>query len=126
MIYQFHHVHLLCSDLQNSIDFFTENLGAAVVEYKKFGAADGATLDLNGTMINFRVAADNEKVTADTSTPAYGYHHIAVKVEDIDAAHKELSDKGVACIKSPVDAGNNRIAFFKGPDDIVFEVLQPI
>ncbi|MBT8359670.1 MAG: VOC family protein, partial [Deltaproteobacteria bacterium] len=45
---------------------------------------------------------------------------------DIDAAHKELSEKGVVCVKPPVDAGDNRIAFFKGPDDIVFEVLQPI
>jgi catechol 2,3-dioxygenase-like lactoylglutathione lyase family enzyme len=112
MTYQFHHIHLLCSNLQNSINFFT--------------AIPGVTLDLNGTIINLRVARENEIINTDTTHPTYGYHHICVRVENTDLAYKELTDKGFEFITSPVDAGENRIAFFKGPDNIIIEVLQPL
>lgn len=124
MIYRFHHIHLLCSDLQNSIDFFTLTLGATLITLKKFGTADGAELSFDGTVINLRVAREDEPVNTDTSTPTYGYHHICVQVEDIDAAYNELTGKGFEFTATPVNAGGNRIAFFKGPDDIVIEVLQ--
>ena len=126
MTYRFHHLHLLCSDLQNSIDFFTGVLGATLVTLKKFGVADGAVMDLEGTMVNLRVAREDEPVNTDTSRANYGYHHICVQVEDIDAAYKELSDKDVEFLAPPVDAGENRIAFCKGPDEIVIEVLQAL
>lgn len=126
MSYRFHHLHLLCSDLQNSIDFFTQILGATLVTLKKFGTADGATLDFGGTTVNLRVAGEGETVNSDTAVPTYGYHHICVQVEDTDATYKELTDKGFKFVTPPVNAGDNRIAFFKGPDDIVIEVLQPL
>ena len=126
MSYQFHHLHLLCSNLQNSTDFFTEILGATLVTLKKFGAADGAVLDFGGTTVNLRVANEGETVNTDTSHPTYGYHHICVQVENTYATYKELSEKGYEFITPPVNAGDNRIAFFKGPDDIVLEVLQPL
>lgn len=126
MSYRFHHLHLLCSDLQNSIDFFTQILGATLVTLKKFGPADGAVLDFAGTTVNLRVAREDETVNTDTSRPVYGYHHICVQVEDVDATYKELSEKGFEFITPPVNAGDNRIAFFKGPDDIVLEALQPL
>jgi len=126
MIYHFHHLHLLCSDLQKSIDFFTQILSATLVSLKRFGTADGAELNFDGTMINLRVARENEPVNTDTSTPAYGYHHICLRVDNIDAAYKELTGKGYKFIANPVEAGDYRIAFFKGPDDIIIEVLQVI
>jgi catechol 2,3-dioxygenase-like lactoylglutathione lyase family enzyme len=124
MIYRFHHIHLLCSNLQNSIDFFTQTLGATLVTLKKFGTAEGAELNFDGIMINLRVAREDEPVNTDSSLPTYGYHHICVQVEDIDATYNEITEKGYEFTAGPVDAGSNRIAFFKGPDDIVIEVLQ--
>ena len=98
MDYNFHHIHLLCSDLDNTIDWFSDKLGATLLVKKKFGTADGASLDLNNTMINLRVSADHESVGADSSKPTFGYHHICVSVEDIDRAHRELTEKGVEFI----------------------------
>ena len=126
MTYRFHHIHLLCSNLQNSIDFFTAIPGATLVTRKKFRNADGATLDLNGTKINLRVARENEVINTDTSQPFYGYNHMGFRVEDTDEAYKELTDKGFEFISPPMDVGANRIAFFKGPDNIIIEVLQPL
>lgn len=126
MNFNFHHLHLLCSDLDTTIDWFTDKLGATLVVKKKFGTADGASLDLNNTIINLRVSADHESVTSDASTPSYGYHHMCVSVEDLDAAHKDLTGKGVEFISEPVNTADARIAFFRGPDNIVIEVLQPL
>ena len=125
MIYRFHHIHLLCSDLEKTIDFFTRVLGADLVTRQKFGGADGASLDLNGTTINLRVEGENETVNTDAPKPVYGYHHLCVEVDNVDAAYEELAGKAVAFISEPRNTPDNlRVAFFKGPDDIVIEVLQ--
>ena len=126
MKYHFHHIHLLCSDLENSIGFFRSCIGATLLEYKKFGGAEGATMDLNGTAINLRIAKGDEKIVNGPSISIFGYHHICVSVDNVDVAYAELTNKGVEFISAPVDTIDNRIAFFKGPDDIVIEVLQPI
>ena len=44
MSFRFHHVHIICKDLEKMIGFFTEGLGADLVRRKKFGTADGASL----------------------------------------------------------------------------------
>jgi len=56
MSFRFHHVHIICKDLEKMIGFFTEGIGADLVRRKKFGTADVASLDLQGTTINLRVA----------------------------------------------------------------------
>ena len=124
MTYRFHHVHLLCSDLEGMIGFFTENLGAGLVARRNFGGADGATLDLNGTAVNLRVARDDEEILGDSSRPMYGYNHIALEVEDIDAAYRDLADKGFEFTMTPRDFEKFRIAFFNGPDSISIELIQ--
>ena len=59
MNYRLHHVHLICKDLEGMINFFTDDLGAALVARQKFGTADGASLNLQGTTVNLRVAGLN-------------------------------------------------------------------
>lgn len=126
MAYRFHHLHLLCSDLEKTIAFFTETLGAALVERKKFGGADGAALNLNGTIVNLRVSREDDQVSAAPPKTQYGYHHIGLSVDNVDQAYRELTGKGYVFIETPKDAGKNRIAFFRGPDNIIIELLQPL
>lgn len=125
MDYRFNHVHLVCSNLQHSIDFFYKVLGATLVGRKKFGNADGALLKLDQTNINLRVRADGETIDEKRSCSVFGYHHICVAVDDIDAAYEDLCEKKIEFISPPkLTPDKDRIAFFKGPDDIVIELLQ--
>ena len=127
MHYQFHHLHLLCSDLERTIDFLTRILGAELKGYQKFGAADGASLDLNGTTINLRLAAEGEAVDTTASGPVYGYHHMALKVDDTDAAYGELCEQNIEFVVTPRNTDDGlRVAFFKGPDNIVIELVQQL
>jgi len=124
MSFRFHHVHIICKDLEKMIGFFTEDTGAVLVKRKKFGTADGATLDLQGTTINLRVARADEKLEGDASRTVFGYNHIGLEVEDIEVAFKDLRERGYSFFMPPTDIPDLRIALFRGPEDIVIELVQ--
>jgi catechol 2,3-dioxygenase-like lactoylglutathione lyase family enzyme len=124
MSFRFHHVHIICKDLEKMIGFFTGNIGAELVKRRKFGAADGATLDLQGATINLRTARADETLEGDASRTAFGYNHIGLEVEDIETAFEDLGGRGYSFFISPTDTPDLRIAFFRGPEDIVIELVQ--
>ena len=108
------------------ISFFTEDLNAERVTRKKFGTADGASIDLQGTIINLRVAREDEDMVGDASQTSYGYDHIGLSVENVDAAYKDLTQRGYLFFMPPKDIPDLRIAFFKGPEDITIELIQKL
>lgn len=126
MTYRFHHVHILCKDLEQMITFFTEVLDAELIARKKFGTADGASLGFKDITVNLRVAREDEEMVGDASQLRYGYDHIGLEVDDVDAAYQDISRRGYSFFMPPKDIPNLRIAFFKGPEDITIELLQPV
>lgn len=126
MTYSLHHVHLICRDLEKMIRFFEEVIGTKLVERRKFGTADGATLDLQGIDINLRVARAGEKLGENLTPSSCGYDHIGLQVEDVQAAYDDISNRGYSFFMPPTEAGGLMIAFFKGPENITIELVQPI
>ena len=126
MTYRLHHVHLICQDLEGMINLFTDALGAALVGRKKFGTADGASLDLQGTTVNLRVAREDEVMTGDASQARFGYDHLGLQVEDIDAAYRDLKKRGFSFFIEPRNIPGLRIAFFRGAEDITIELVQEL
>ena len=124
MAYQFHHVHIICKDLEQMIGFFTDAIGAGLIARRKFGTADGASLDIQGTTVNLRVSREDEEMVGDASQSTYGYDHIGLEVDDVDAAYRDLTQRGYTFFMPPTDTPNARIAFFKGPEDITIELVQ--
>lgn len=124
MEYRFHHLHLVCKDLEAMIAFFTKILNAELIARKKFGTADGASLNLDGLTINLRVSRKDEKMGSDASQTRYGYDHIGFVVEDLDLAYSTLKAKGFSFLMPPTDTPNARIPFFKGPEDITIELIK--
>ena len=87
------------------------------------GGADGASLDLSGITINLRVTQENEQMLESGKT--FGYHHIGINVDDIDAKFEDLKAKGYAFAVPPKDIDDTlRIAFFDGPENVTIELLQ--
>jgi len=124
MNYRLHHLHLICKDLEGMIDFFSEALGATLVARKKFGTADGASLNLQGTTVNLRVAREDEDMVGDASQARFGYDHLGLQVEDVDAAYQDLKQRGFSFFMEPKDIPDLRIAFFRGPEEITIELVQ--
>jgi catechol 2,3-dioxygenase-like lactoylglutathione lyase family enzyme len=126
MPYRFHHVHIICKDLEKMIEFFTEVLAAVLIDRRSFGTADGASLELDGTTINLRVARKGEKMAGDASQSTFGFDHIGLEVEDIQSAFEDLTAQGYSFFMPPTEIPNMKIAFFKGPEDIRIELCQPL
>jgi catechol 2,3-dioxygenase-like lactoylglutathione lyase family enzyme len=117
---------MICKDLEGMIDFFSEALGATLIARKKFGTADGASLDLQGTTVNLRLAREDEDIAGDASRTTFGYDHVGLLVEDVDAAYQDLKQRGFSFFMEPKDLPNLRIAFFKGPEEITIELVQEL
>jgi catechol 2,3-dioxygenase-like lactoylglutathione lyase family enzyme len=126
MGYRLHHVHLICRDLKKMIAFFEDVIGAKFVEHRKFGNADGAMLDLQGITINLRVSREDEEIGENISRSNYGFDHIGLLVEDLEAARENLTQRGYSFFVPPTETADYIIAFFKGPENISIELLQPL
>jgi len=74
------------------------------------------------------------EIVADAGAPpapdAGGWNHLALEVEDVDAAFAELSAQGihfhVPPESFPEENPSLRIAFFRDPDGNVLELVQPL
>ena len=126
MTYSFHHLHLVCRDLEQMIDFFVEVIGAKLVKRRKFGNAEGAALDLQGIGINLRIAREGEETRDNLTQSTYGYDHIGLQVEDVQAAYDDLTNRGYYFLTPPTKSVGVMIAFFKGPENITIELMQPL
>ena len=126
MNFSLHHVHLICKDLEKMIRFFEDAIGAKLVEHRKFGTADGATLDLQGIDINLRVVREGEEIRENQTPSTYGYDHIGLQVENVRAAYEDLANRGYSFFMPPTEAAGLMIAFFKGPENITIELVQPL
>lgn len=124
MAYTLDHIHMVCRNLEQVIEFFTGNFEAQLVGIKKFDGVDGATINLGGSKINLRALKENEEL-ADADQGVHGYHHIGIGVSDLDKEYERLSGKGYRFSVPPkkVD-GTLRIAFFEGPENLTVELLE--
>lgn len=122
MAYRLHHFHLVCSDLEKSLQFFTQTLGGKLVERRNFGTAPGALIDLAGAPIYLRATREGDAVGGTPS--ACGYNHLGLAVDDLDAAYAELTAQGFVFTTTPTAIPTGKMAFFLGPDDIVIELIQ--
>lgn len=120
------HIAVNTSDLNCSLAFYREALGLPVVEditlptgvrLVMLELQPGCTIEL--------VARPEELGAAPTGQNA-GLAHIALQVDDVDAAYAALQVKGVEFTVLP-QAGvgpMKRLAFCKGPDGEVIELVQ--
>ena len=76
-------------------------------------AADGTMLEL--------IPSDGEAPETGMKTP--GIRHLAISVDDFDAGVADLEGKGVE-IFSHVQAGSNRLAFFRDPDGNILHLIH--
>jgi catechol 2,3-dioxygenase-like lactoylglutathione lyase family enzyme len=124
MAYTLDHLHMVCRNLEQVIEFFTGNFEAQLVGIKKFEGVNGATINLGGFKINLRALKENEEL-AEAGRGVHGYHHIGIGVDDLDTEYERLSGKGYQFSVPPKKVDDTlRIAFFEGPENLIVELLE--
>lgn len=118
-----HHVGLVTGQFEQMRRFYTEVLGLA--EVGGFPERQIVFLDAGST----RIELLGEDVASGLLRRA-GWHHLALEVDDVDAACSELTQRG-AVLHSlpesfPAEAPQFRIAFLRDPDGNLLELIRQL
>ncbi len=122
------HIALFTKDLETSVKFY-ESLGGTVTDHadvkKPAGTNHIIMVQMPGFFLEIIEPHDGSPVTAEGGV----FPHIAIEVDDIDAAVADLKACGVTTFRteSPMSIpifGGIRNIFFTGPDGELLELLQ--
>jgi lactoylglutathione lyase len=128
--YRFDHIHLRSSAPETTARFFETMFAAEVTR----GVYPPGTLYAGQPRISFRLGGQkiliapthpDDPTAPSPRFPYYGVEHIGLTVDDVDAAVAELRAKGAEIAIGPLtrDPGT-RLAFIRGPDAVMVELVQ--
>ncbi len=150
MIGQIYHVGLTVSDMERSIRFYKDVLG---LEYKGEIVMEGKETEvlfqrpgckarvayLNSSdklqmppveLIQF---TDVDSKCSSTDLFQTSISELCFYTEDADGVYEELKKKGVECLSEPQKFdfsgdgfGKSKAFYFKDPDGIILEIMQPL
>ena len=128
--YRYDHVHLRSPDPEATARFFETMFGAEVTR----GVYPPGTLYPGQVRISMRLGGQtvliapphpHEPTGAPPRFPFYGLEHIGLTVDNVDEAVAELKAKGAEVPISPVTRNPDlRLAFVRGPEGIMVELVQ--
>ncbi|MDT8375921.1 MAG: VOC family protein [Mariprofundaceae bacterium] len=127
-----HHVAITASGLERSVSFY-EKLGFC--EVLRWQAEDGSLtivqMRLNTLLLEiFCYASSKEggvkERTLESDLRTIGTKHFGLRVDDIEAARKQLIEAGLADVSVTVTKGRTGIEylFLRDPDGLFVEIVQ--
>lgn len=138
-----HHVGLIVSNMERSLDFYCNRLGMRIKLQREIttpwvGAVNGipgahlkvAFLEAYGSTIELLEYVKPTVAAIPSVANRPGTAHLTFLVDDMDKAFKELSAQGVPFVSAPQtntegpNAGS-RVVFILDPDNIRIELVQP-
>ena len=113
-----HHVAIFTQNFAAMEQFYAQTLGFRIT--KRWDHRTIIFIDIGSTTIEL-IGRDSAPVAG--SAPG-AIHHIALHVDDVDAAHTELVTKGVKIASAPADIEDVRVCFFFDPDGNSLELVE--
>jgi len=129
-IKKINHIGVAVADIEPVKDFYTKMLGIELDHEETLGELKIAFVPVGQTKIELVQSTDPEGVMAKyVAKKGEGIHHIALEVEDIDQAVKELLAKGLKMIDQEPKKGAHgaKIAFIhpKASHGVMLELVEP-
>ncbi len=128
--YRYDHVHLRSADPEAMVRFFEDMFGAEVTRgvYPPGTLYPGqlrVSMRLGGQTVLVAPKHPHEPTGEAPQFPYYGIEHIGLTVDDVDAAVDELKAKGAEVPIGPLTRNPGlRLAFVRGPEGIMVELVQ--
>jgi lactoylglutathione lyase len=119
------HTMIRVTDLERSVDFYTQVLGLREERRRVLERADATLVFLVDEAGHHRI-----ELTYHHDGRSYElgnqFGHFAFGVADLDQARAELAEQGIEFTRGPytVSAGGSRIAFIKDPDGVEIELVE--
>jgi catechol 2,3-dioxygenase-like lactoylglutathione lyase family enzyme len=117
---------LVVSDIAASVAWYSDVLGARL--YREYGGTS-AVFDFNGSWLLLVTGGeptpDKPGVSFLVPTdPTIVGHSFTIRVQDCEAAYRELRRRGAGFLTPPYDWGAEIRCFFRDPDGHLFEISQ--
>jgi lactoylglutathione lyase len=128
MITAFDHVHLFCSDVEETAKFFENFLGAKVIVRGEMGGKPMIRMDLQGIMVILATGTGAGRLAPGLGSG--GLDHIGLRVQDLKKAIEGMRMKGgqfsvdYTVTGPPTWPVGTKYAFLAGPDGIRVEVVE--
>ena len=124
-VYSYDHIHLRTRDPMATAQYYQRMFDAKIIESIQSDGKPRIDLDINGlTVFIAPVPADADIPSAPTE-PYIGLDHLGLRVDNIDAAYTELTQRGAVFTVAPRTIRPGvRIAFVQGPDNVRVELLE--
>lgn len=121
-----HHIAVICSDYQRSLDFYTRILGLKVLAEHYRESRDSYKTDLAlGDEYVIELFSFPSPPPRVTNPEAAGLRHLAFEVDSIAETVAELDALGVAHEEVRTDEfTGKRFLFFQDPDGLPIEVYE--
>ena len=128
--YRYDHVHLRSPDPDATARFFETMFSAEVTRSiyppgTLYPGQQRITMRLGGQTVLIAPTHPHEPTAPPPAFPYYGLEHIGLTVDDVDAAVAELRAKGAEIAIGPLTRSPGlRLAFIRGPEGIMVELVQ--
>ena len=126
------HIAIAVEDLDASLALYQGTFGqpAAHREHVEDFNVEIATIEIGGTAVEFiQPTSDDSPIAKFLAKRGPGIHHIAFRVDDIDAALAKLKKDGVRLIDEVPRRGkeNSRVAFIhpSSTERVLYELVEP-
>ncbi|MEL7005987.1 MAG: VOC family protein [Bacteroidota bacterium] len=126
MLKKVHHMAIICSDYEQSKDFYTNVLGLDIIQevYRKDRQSYKLDLALNGEYIIELFSFPTPPIRP-SRPEAAGLRHLAFAVDDIDKEITRLQDNNVITEPVRVDEHTGKkFTFFSDPDNLPIELYE--
>lgn len=126
MIYELNHVGGPVRDLDASLAFYTETIGAEVVDRLFISGSRTHRVHIQIATGLVELLHREDAATPPAENATYGLNHIGFMTDDLDGEFARLTGAGCAEISSPrvAGSGQGRLAFLSDPNGVRVELLQ--
>lgn len=116
------HTCLKVADADRSVEWYVENLGFEFAwEFEVEDGRNRYVADENGVELQLSETEGHEP-----SEDGDRWDHLAVGVEDVDAAFERIENFGVDVEPTDMPAASSRVAFIRDPDGHKVELVEPL
>lgn len=121
-----HHIAIICTDYQRSLEFYTKMLGLRIMaeHYRKERQSHKTDLALDNSYVVELFSFPNPPHRL-SRPEATGLRHLAFEVDNVEEALIELDGKGIRHEDIRIDEfSGKKFAFLEDPDGLPIELYE--
>ena len=128
MTFAINHIHIKSHDPRKSAEWWVEAFNFEIVNdfVREVGDRFVATRSENGITVNISGPRTGETLGPGDAGVHEGLEHFGLDSADLEADIERLEALGAELLEGPADFGAIRVCWMRAPDDVRFELIQPV